>query len=501
MSGFARQVKYGVLMSYISIGINILTGLLYTPWMIHSIGRENYGLYTLALSIISLFVFDFGLSAAVTRFISKSLANNDQNDADRCLGVVYKIYLLLDVALLAILSIVFFLIPHIYKELSLDEIEKLKVIYVIVATYSVISFPFIPVNGILTAHEKFISLRISDIFHKIFIVIFMSIALMLGYGLYALVLIHVLSGIFTIVLKLYFIKTKTNQKVLFSSSKDYDYRQILTFSGWTTIQSLSQRCIFNLAPSILAALAGSVEVAILGVATTLEGYVYTFANAISGMFLPKVSRIYHQGDGNILPLMIKIGRLQVMLVFFLLSGIICFGSQFINLWVGSEFAQCYLCAILLILPSIIHLPQEIGKQAILAMNKVKYQAIVYLVMAILNLLLVFLLAPRYGSYGVCLSICISYFVRTIGMDLIMYKKLGIDILTFLKSTYLGLLCPLGAAILIGMIINVCFAGYSGWLILLTQVLLYTIVYFAILFFFGMNSSEKNLIYNIFNNNK
>ena len=35
--------------------------LLYTPWMIHSIGRENFGLYTLAMSVISLFVFDFGL--------------------------------------------------------------------------------------------------------------------------------------------------------------------------------------------------------------------------------------------------------------------------------------------------------------------------------------------------------------------------------------------------------------------------------------------------------
>ena len=68
------QLKLGALISYLSIGINILTGLLYTPWMIHSIGRENFGLYTLAMSVISFFVFDFGLSSAVTRFIAKYLA-------------------------------------------------------------------------------------------------------------------------------------------------------------------------------------------------------------------------------------------------------------------------------------------------------------------------------------------------------------------------------------------------------------------------------------------
>ena len=75
----SQQLKLGALMSYMAIGINILAGLLYTPWMIHSIGRENFGLYTLAMSVISLFVFDFGLSSAVTRFIAKYLAEGRQD--------------------------------------------------------------------------------------------------------------------------------------------------------------------------------------------------------------------------------------------------------------------------------------------------------------------------------------------------------------------------------------------------------------------------------------
>ena len=69
-----NQLKAGATISYLSLGINIITGLLYTPWMINSIGRTNFGLYTLAMSVISLFVFDFGLSAAVTRFIAKSVS-------------------------------------------------------------------------------------------------------------------------------------------------------------------------------------------------------------------------------------------------------------------------------------------------------------------------------------------------------------------------------------------------------------------------------------------
>jgi O-antigen/teichoic acid export membrane protein len=77
--------------------------------MIHSIGRENFGLYTLAMSVITLFVFDFGLSSAVTRFISKYLANGENDKANNFLGIVYKLYLSIDIILIiALQSFVFF---------------------------------------------------------------------------------------------------------------------------------------------------------------------------------------------------------------------------------------------------------------------------------------------------------------------------------------------------------------------------------------------------------
>lgn len=64
----SKQIKLGALISYFAIAFNIVAGLIYTPWMISKIGQSNYGLYTLATSVISMFVMDFGMGAAVTRF-------------------------------------------------------------------------------------------------------------------------------------------------------------------------------------------------------------------------------------------------------------------------------------------------------------------------------------------------------------------------------------------------------------------------------------------------
>lgn len=367
----SRQLKLGALMSYMAIGINILAGLLYTPWMIHSIGRENFGLYTLAMSVISLFVFDFGLSSAVTRYIAKYLAEGRQDKADNCMGLVYRLYIIIDIVMMLVLVGVFFFIPQLYKELTVDEIEHFKIVYIIAAIYSVISFPFIPINGVLIAHEKFIQLKLCDVAHKLIVVLAMSVCLLLGGGLYSLVLVNTIAGLIMIILKISCIKKFTHQGICWRYFEKREFKEIVGFSGWVTIMSIAQRFIFNIAPSILGAFSGSTSIAILGIATTLEGYTYTFANAINGMFLTKVSRIVSNDNGDVLPLMVKIGRIQIYITALIVFGVICLGDHFIQLWVGAEFEESYLCTLFVIVPCLFQLPQEIGNQTIFVKNKVK----------------------------------------------------------------------------------------------------------------------------------
>lgn len=485
-----HQIQLGALLSYLSIAINIIAGLLYTPWMIHSIGRENYGLYTLAMSVIGLFLFDFGLGSAVTRFISKYLAEGRPDKANQCLGLVYRLYFVIDVFLFIILLFVFFFIPQIYKELNPDEIERFKIVYAVAACYSVISFPFIPVNSVLTAHEKFVQLKLCDVAHKVIMVGSMSVCLLLGYGLYALVLVNAFAGIVMILLKLWCIQKYTPQRISWGYWNKIEFKNIAGYSGWVTVASLAQRCIFNIAPSILGALSGSVEIAILGIAITLEAYVYTFANALSGLFLPKVSRIVAD-KGEILPLMIKVGRIQVLIVSLIVWGFVCLGKEFINVWVGEQFSTSYLCSVLIIVPSLIQLPQEIGMQAIIACNKVKQQAFVFLSMAVLNIVGAIILSPRLGALGLCISICVAYFARTVGLDFILLKELHINIWTFFHETFIKMLPALAFSLLSGFFFA-WIIPLEGWLGLLCDGVAFVISYVAIMYFLAMNQYEKNI---------
>ena len=485
-----NQIKLGAIISYISIGINILFGLIYTPWMIHSIGKENFGLYTLAMSVISFFVFDFGMSQAVQRFVAKYLAEGKPEKANNCLGLVTKLYVWLDVTLLIVLTIVYFFIPSIYQELTPTEIEKFKVVYCVAALFSVISFPFIPLNGVLNANEKFVQLKSCDLIHKFLVVGLMSACLLLGYGLYALVTVNAVAGVLTIILKLVVLKRYTDTKINYRYKDPAEFKSIMSFSGWVTAIALAQRMIFNIAPSVLGIFSGSASIAVLGIAITIEGYVYIFANVLSGFFIPKLARKI-VSEENCLPLMVRVGRIQIFVVALIFFAYISIGRDFINTWVGESFSDVYVGAILLIFPLLIHSSEQIAEETLMFVN-VKSKAIIYIIMAILNIVLLFVLAPLYDMLGICMAVCISYLVRTLLLNIVYNRVLQLKISVFFKESFLRMLFPLLLTLVVGIGINRVIP-FSGWGGIVVKGCCFVAEYFIIMYALAMNKYEHNLI--------
>lgn len=91
-----KQLKIGAIISYLTIVFNIITGLIYTPWVLRAIGDDDYSIYTVATSLIAIFMMDFGISSSISKFVSKYIAENRQEEIDNFMGVVYKLYLIID---------------------------------------------------------------------------------------------------------------------------------------------------------------------------------------------------------------------------------------------------------------------------------------------------------------------------------------------------------------------------------------------------------------------
>lgn len=491
----SKQLKIGAMLSYASIAINILSGLLYTPWMINQIGQNDYGLYTLANSVITLLMVDFGLSSATARYLSKYNAEGKREEAEKFLGAVYKLYLLVDAVIMTALVIIYFRIDSIYANLTPDELSRFKVVYIISALFSVTNFPFVTFNGILTSHEKFIPLKLSDVLYRVFLVGFTILALLMGFGLYALVTVHAIVGLSVTLFKFIVIKKTVPLKVKFRHTDKSLYKDIFGFSIWTTISSLMQRLVFNITPSILGMVTSAAQIAVFGIVTTIEGYSYTITTAINGMFMPRISRLVtdDKSDKALNKLLVDVGKFQFSLNGLIIVGFAVVGKAFINLWMGEAYADAYYGILLVVIPGAFFNSLQIANTTVVVKGKVKLMAMVNILTGVINVCLSYPLAKIYGVLGACISICIAYSVRSIVLLILYHKILPFNIPAFIKKCYLRISLPMVLSIAIGFGMNMIIPD-GGWFTLLFKGGFIACLFVAMVFLFGFNKQEKSALF-------
>lgn len=488
----SNQIKIGAILSYLSIGINIIAGLIYTPWMVDTIGKSDYGLYTLANSLITLFLVDFGLGSAVSRYVAKYRAEGRQDKVNNFLGVVYKLYLIIDAAIFVALVIIYFCIDSIYVKLTPAELEKFKVVYLISASFAVINFPFVTFNGILNSYEEFIYLKSADVIYRILLVALTVITLLLGGRLYGLVAVHAIVGLIIVAYKWIVIQKQITLKINWKYSDFSLYKDIFGFSIWITISTLAQRLVFNITPSILGAVASSAAIAVFGIVTTIEGYTYTITTAINGMFMPKISRIYERGGekDELMPLMLSVGKFQYAINGIIVAGFAVIGKEFINLWMGPTYLDAYYGILLVIIPGLFFNSMQIANTAMIVKKKVNLQAWVNLGMGIVNVILSIILSSYLGVIGACISISIAYMLRAVALLFIYKRVLKIDMVSFVINCYIRMGIPIIITIVLGLLMNSLFSN-GGWLVFAAKGLVIIGVYAAETLLLGLTPEERN----------
>ena len=494
MSANVKYYRKSTIVSYLTIAINILSSLLYTPWMLSVIGKSDYGLYTLATSIINMFLIDFGFSSAVTRFVSKYNAEGDQEKVDNFLGMLYKLYAIIVSIVFVVLFVLYFFIDVMYAKLTPDELDKFKVIYIIAGTYSVLSFPFTTTfNGILNSYEKYFQMKLCDLGHKLLTVGLIVTALLGGFGLYALVTVNAITGVLTLLAKWIIIKKSSNLKINLKYFDKSVLREIFAFSLWVTVSAVCSRLIFNLTPNVLAATVGAAAITVFSLASTIEGYAYTFASAIDGMFMPKIARLVKSDPscGNVQPLLDKVGRIQYYVISLVFWGFVLVGKDFVRLWLGSGNDIVYYCAVLLLLPAPFYLSQQIAKSTVVVSGKVKAQAFVNIAKSVVNLILAIVFSYFWGVQGACLSICISYLIRNIGMCVIYHKMINLNMFKFHFNCYVKTLPGIALAVAGGVVVNWLVPNW-GWASFVLKIAAICLIFGVCLYFLSFNKYEKEL---------
>lgn len=487
------NIGKGAIISYVAIFVNIAISFFYTPWMIRQIGMSDYGLYSLILSFISYFLMDFGLQQAVQRFIAKYRAENEEEKVAKMVGLTTRVYLIIDFVIFLVLLVCYFFISNIFTGLTPGEIEKLQGLYVIAAIFSVLNFMFKPMAGAMLAYEYFVEEKLLEMLNKVGTLALVCVALLMGADVYALVLINGAVALLSSLLKFVVFKRKSKLRIQWGYYDKGELKSIFSFSMWTFGISLAQRLRISLIPTILGIVSNSTEIAVFALSVSLDGMIYTLSSALNGLFLPKVARIaINQDRDSIECLMVKVGRLQLYIIWLIFSGFCIFGSQFINLWVGDAFHNAYYILICGILIQPILLTEHIANDVVYVENKVRYTGTMIFTTSLIGLVLAIFFAKSLGALGAGFGSGIGLVIYIIWLNFFYKNNLKLNLQRFFAQCH-GKILPCLATYSVLIFFLIQMLTIDNWFLLIGAVATYSLFYFVIAYNMTFNTEEKNIV--------
>jgi O-antigen/teichoic acid export membrane protein len=491
-----NQRKYGAILSYISLFIGTITGLLFTPFMLRMLGQAEYGLYSLVGSLVGyLAVLDLGLGNAIVRYISKYRVLKDKKNEENFLALILIFYSIIAAIVIIIGIILCNYLPQIFgKSLTMDELAKAKTMFILLIGNITVTLLFNSFNAVLTAYEKFVFQQTLGISKLIIRTSALIVLLSLGYKAITIVIVDtVLNIIFNIIILLYSIlRVKIKIKVHYAN---YLFiTEIFSYSFFIFLNMIMDQIYWKIDNVILGIMTNTKIVAIYALGFQLTLYYFGFSTAISGILMPKIVKSVETGatGEDLTDEMIKIGRIQTIILGLILSGFILFGQKFVSLWAGQEYKKSFWVAMIVMIPLTVPLFQNIGISILQAKNKHRFRAIMLLIMAVINIGITIILVKLIGFIGAAIG---TAFVLSVGQIVIMniyyHKVIGLNMLRFFKELSKGILPVILISLAIGFFIRMI--NGNTWFILGIQVIVFLLIYGLLAWFVGMNSYEKDLV--------
>ncbi len=497
-----NNIKWGIVLTYIILAVNIISSIFYTPIMLRILGPSEHGLYNTVASTMSwLNLLSLGLGSGYIRYYSIYKTNNKEQNIHKLNGlylitfsVLGIVALLLGILMLQNLQLFF------GDGLTASEYSLAKILSIFVVVDLAISFPVSVFNAIIRAQEQFILAKSLNLFQAIMHPLVILPLLFWGYGSIGVVVANLAINVITYTFNIIFCLKKLHIKFAFKGFEKGLLKKIFVFSFFVALNSVINQVNTSLDKVLLARFINTTSVSVYTIGFSLYSYYSAFSSAISGVFAPRINNIVNRNKENKenlkkeqTAIFIKIGRLQFYIQMLMLTGIIFFGKQFVHFWAGPGYEEAYYITILLSVAYTVPLCQGLGVEMQRAQNKHQIRTIVYLIMTFANIILTIILCQIWGGFGAAFATAISVIVvEVIFMNIYYHHKINIDIVAFWKNILrisVGLIFPIafGVSIMLWVPIN------EIWQ-LLGCIVLYSVIYCLSMMFLSFNKEEKKTVF-------
>ena len=488
-----KQLKSGVVLSYLTLILSNIIALVYTPFMLRMMGQSEYGLYSLVASVVAyLTILDFGFGNAIIRYTAKYRAEEREGELSSLFGMFLAIYIVIGVIALIVGIGLYSHVDFLFgNSMNADELSKVRLMFFLMVVNVAITFPLSIFPSIIVAYEHFVYHKVVNLFRILLQPCLMIPLLLLGYKALGMVVLVTVLNVLSLLVYCWYCFARLKVSIVFSGFYRPLLKEISSYSFYVFLTIIVDRAFWSTGQFILGMLSGTEDVAIYALVVQLCNYYMTLSVAISGVFLPKMTRLVSERKGmkEISDLFIKIGRIQFIVLAYVLFGFVLFGKSFVSYWAGDGYEKVYPLTLMLMIPQTIPLIQNLGISVLQALNRQRFRSFLNFIVSVLSVFVSYLLTKKYGIVGCAVSTgCALLLGHGLILNWYYETKIQLAIMSFWKQI-VRLSVPVVVAVVLTALVKYFWGTGNLW-VLFTEGIVYTVLYFILLWYGGCDSFEK-----------
>ena len=497
--------KMGAVLSYITLGINCGISIFFTPFMIRVLGENEYGLYQMIGAFAGyLSILDMGMSSAVTKYVTKYYRLKERKKEENFLALMVLYYTVISFLVLLLGWIMYINIGVVFSDTLTDmEILKAGRMFLILIFNLIITLYGGIFRGIMNAYEYFSQAKSAELIRVIMRVVLIYAILKLGGDSIGLVIIDTVLNLIFCFYRAYFSLHRIGSCFKIHGLDWSELKEVAFYSFFVFLNLIFDQLNWKIDQMIIGMKISTAAVTVYSIGMNFSNYFMNFSIAVKSLFLPRVMQMEVTGASgkDYTEFLIKTGRMQGYLLFYLYFAFLFMGRQFIWIVMGKDYYEAWLSAVFVMSGLLVPLLQNAGHPILQAKNKHHIYVLVCLFISIANAVFTWLIVEQKGIVGAAFMTMISFVAgQALFLSWYYQRKLHIDMKRFFGEITKANAVPVSCIIVFELVVNYFFQT-NRWEKFILHGLAYSVLYGIGVYLFGMNQEEKQYLFGVFKKNK
>jgi O-antigen/teichoic acid export membrane protein len=449
-----RQILRNVGSSWFALGVNVMVGIFLSPYILHRLGDEAFGLWILIFSFTGYYgLFDLGIRSSIVRYVAKYSATDEQDELNRLINTAMFSYSAIGLVAMALTLLATYYVNSIFR-IPAEFVLTARWLLLMVGVCVSLGFPLGVFSGILEGLQRFYLLNFTSISSTLVRALLIVLALQHHRGLLTVAFITVslplVNSLVNAAAALRHLRLKFGARYVSRSS----LRSIASYSGTTFLIIVAGRLRFKTDAVVIGSFVSAAAITYFTIGSRLVDYASEVVSSLAQIFVPMSSQSDAKGDLDGLRNILIVGNRACAFIIFPITAVLTIlGKSLIEAWVGPKYvATSYPVLLVLLYPTTLMLAQSASGRTLWGMAKHRTWAMVVLAEGIANLILSIALVRPYGIMGDAIGTAIPLTCSMIFfLPPHLSRLLGIKLRTYVYRAFMlpvALCVPLVASLLL-----------------------------------------------------